>query len=92
MKRIFSIFFIFLFIISISINAYSAAEIVNFSLQSAEAKKNRIVTLEFNCDNSNKLAAGIFEFTLPMINQYWSSKARRPMTVSRSNITKLIII
>lgn len=63
MKRIFSIFFIFLFIISISINAYSAAEIVNFSLQSAEAKKNRIVTLEFNCDNSNKLAAGIFEFT-----------------------------
>ena len=63
MKRIFSIFFIFLFIISISINAYSAAETVNFSLQSAEAKKDRIVTLDLKCDNSNALAAGIFEFT-----------------------------
>ena len=63
MKRIFSIFFIFLFIISISINAYSAAETVNFSLQSAEAKKDRIVTLDLKCDNSNALAAGIFEFS-----------------------------
>lgn len=63
MKRIFSIFFIFLFIISISINAYSAAETVNFSLQSAEAKKDRIVTLDLNCDNSDLLAAGIFEFS-----------------------------
>ena len=62
MKRISIVIFTFILIFCISFSA-SAAETVNFSLQSAEAKKDRIVTLDLKCDNSNALAAGIFEFT-----------------------------
>lgn len=62
MKRISIVIFTFILIFCITFSV-SAAETVNFSLQSAEAKKDRIVTLDLKCDNSNALAAGIFEFT-----------------------------
>ena len=62
MKRISIVIFTFILIFCITFSA-SAAETVNFSLQSAEAKKDRIVTLDLKCDNSNALAAGIFEFS-----------------------------
>lgn len=62
MKRISIVIFTFILIFCITFSV-SAAETVNFSLQSAEAKKDRIVTLDFMCDNSNALAAGIFEFS-----------------------------
>lgn len=62
MKRVSIVIFTFILIFCITFSA-SAAETVNFSLQSAEAKKDRIVTLDLKCDNSNALAAGIFEFT-----------------------------
>lgn len=62
MKRISIVIFTFILIFCITFSV-SAAETVNFSLQSAEAKKDRIVTLDLKCDNSDLLAAGIFEFT-----------------------------
>ena len=62
MKRISIVIFTFILIFCITFSV-SAAETVNFSLQSAEAKKDRIVTLDLKCDNSDLLAAGIFEFS-----------------------------
>ena len=62
MKRISIVIFTFILILCITFSA-SAAETVNFSLQSAEAKKDRVVTLDLKCDNSDLLAAGIFEFS-----------------------------
>ena len=62
MKRIFIVFLTFILIICSAYSAF-AAETAGFSIGSAEAAKNRIVTLDCKCDNSSKLAAGIFEFT-----------------------------
>lgn len=62
MKRMSTAIIIFILIFCTADSAL-AADTAGFSIQSTEAAKNRIVTLDFNCDNSSSLAAGIFEFT-----------------------------
>ena len=60
MKRLFTIIVI-IFIICSSIMS-ALADSADFSVQSAEAEPDRIVSVDFNCKYSGSLAAAVFEF------------------------------